>query len=293
MRPRIKITSDTSNWCTQPGTVSWAIYDSVNSNSLQTGSFTTPASSAASICYVMIRQELLLKIQSYIAVNTIMEADGTLPTTLGASTSGAGGPADWADITNKPFTFPPDAHAHGWAAITGKPTLFDTDWSLVQGKPLTFTPTNHNHLWADITNPPASGSIPAGAIVFIASGSCGVTLGSGWTEYAAGGGRALVMTLAANTDVGTTGGSDTITQTLNHTHPVTDPGHAHTTQRYPTATGTSTGFTIDTSMSGTLANNTLPTAAATTGVTTTNPAGGVASIDNRQAFIKLICCVKQ
>lgn len=68
------------------------------------------------------------------------------------------------------------------------------------------------------------------------------------------------------------------TGVINHTHPVTDPGHTHLTQRYPTATGASTGFTIDTSMSGTLADNTLPTKSGTTGVTTNNPAGGIASL---------------
>lgn len=69
---------------------------------------------------------------------------------------------------------------------------------------------------------------------------------------------------------------------INHVHTVTvnDPGHTHLTQRYPTATGSSSGFTIDTSMSGTLADNTLPTKTATTGITATteNPAGGVSSI---------------
>jgi microcystin-dependent protein len=55
-----------------------------------------------------------------------------------------------------------------------------------------------------------------------------------------------------------------------HGHSVTDPGHTHLTQRYPTATGGSSGFTIDTSMSGTPADNTLPTKSATTGVTVQN-----------------------
>jgi len=69
---------------------------------------------------------------------------------------------------------------------------------------------------------------------------------------------------------------------INHTHAVavTDPGHAHLTQRYPTATGGSSGFTIDTSMSGTLADNTQPVKTNTTGITATtaNPVGGVATI---------------
>ncbi len=71
------------------------------------------------------------------------------------------------------------------------------------------------------------------------------------------------------------------TQVIQHTHTVnvTDPGHTHLTQRYPTATGSSSGFTIDTSMSGTPADNTLSTKSATTGIsaTTSNPGGSVAT----------------
>lgn len=80
--------------------------------------------------------------------------------------------------------------------------------------------------------------------------------------------------------VGETGGAKTVTLDANqipaHNHAVTDPGHTHLTQRYPTATGGNSGFTIDTSMSGTLANNTLPTASATTGISTQNTGGGQA-----------------
>ena len=46
------------------------------------------------------------------------------------------------------------------------------------------------------------------------------------------------------------------------------PNHAHPQMRFPTATGGSTGFTVDTSMSGT------PAAANNTG----DPVGGVASV---------------
>lgn len=99
----------------------------------------------------------------------------------------------------------------------------------------------------------------------------------------------FVKGAAAAANPGTTGGAlththsdhashtHTYSEIVNHTHPVTDPGHTHLTQRYPTATGASSGFTIDTSMSGTLADNTLPTKTATTGITTANPAGGVAT----------------
>lgn len=75
-----------------------------------------------------------------------------------------------------------------------------------------------------------------------------------------------------------------------HGHGVTDPGHSHLTQRYPTATGGSSGFTIDTSMSGTIADNTLPTKAATTGLAVNNAtavnqnAGGGGAHNNLPPF---------
>ena len=80
---------------------------------------------------------------------------------------------------------------------------------------------------------------------------------------------------------GNTGGAathqHTYSQVPNHVHPITDPGHSHLTQRYPTTTGASSGFTADTSMSGTPVDNTLATKAGSTGITgTQNPTGGLA-----------------
>lgn len=137
--------------------------------------------------------------------------------------------------------------------------------------------------WA---TPSGGGGLPSGAIIMTLASACP----SGFTEVSGLAGKFVLGTTEGAGNVGTTGGSDDITTVLNHTHPVTDPGHTHLTQRYPTATGSSSGFTIDTSMSGTLADNTLPTKTATTGVTTSNPAGGVASIDNRPAFARVIFC---
>ena len=75
-----------------------------------------------------------------------------LPTISG----GGGGPTAWADITDKPATFPPDAHTHTWASVTGKPATFPPDahthtWASVTGKPTTFSPAAHTHATADIT----------------------------------------------------------------------------------------------------------------------------------------------
>lgn len=126
-----------------------------------------------------------------------------------------------------------------------------------------------------------SASLPSGAIVLILSGACP----TGFTQETALNGKFILGTVAANADIGTMGGSDSITTVLNHTHPVTDPGHAH-----GLAEGTTDGSGTFMDRSNAAAATTAVTDSATTGVTTANPAGGVASIDNRPAFTRVIFC---
>lgn len=102
-----------------------------------------------------------------------------------------------------------------------------------------------------------------------------------WSAFGAG--RCIVGVDAGDTDFDAaekTSGEKTATLTEAqmpvHSHGITDPGHTHLTQRYPTATGASSGFTADTSMSGTLADNTLPTKTSTTGISVINTGGGQA-----------------
>lgn len=133
-----------------------------------------------------------------------------------------------------------------------------------------------------------SGGVPGGVIVMW--GGLVANIPAGWVLCDGQNGTPDLRGLfikGASGDPGATGGSATHTHAahtgvIDHTHAVsvTDPGHAHTTQRYPTATGGSSGFTADTSMSGTPAANNLATASATTGITATAnaPAGGVASL---------------
>lgn len=132
---------------------------------------------------------------------------------------------------------------------------------------------------------PGGGTVESGVIVMW-SGLL-VTIPSGWVLCDGTNGTPdlrdkFIKGAAASANPGATGGSSTHTHSdhtgiINHTHPITDPGHTHTTQRYPTATGSNSGFTIDTSMSGTLADNTLPVKSNTTGITVNNPAGGVSA----------------
>lgn len=170
----------------------------------------------------------------------------------------------------------------------------------------------------------AQSGVPVGAIVLIASGSCP----TGYAEETNLNGVLPLGTLAANGNIGTTGGADTITpagtnsaptftgtpfsSVINHTHTVTvtDPGHTHNIASQTATTGSASSWehgAIDTSSA---AAETLPSASATTGITASsaNPAGGVASItpagtvsaptftgtqaDNRSAFRRVIYCRK-
>lgn len=130
-------------------------------------------------------------------------------------------------------------------------------------------------------------------------------LGRGtWTAFGAG--RVLVGRDSGDTDFDTaeeTGGAKTNSISAHsgatvadhaahthagpsHTHDYTQvPNHVHPMQRFPTATGGSTGFTVDTSMSGTeaAANNTAnPTGGVATGTTV---AGGTGNTGNPSATL--------
>lgn len=89
----------------------------------------------------------------------------------------------------------------------------------------------------------------------------------------------------AGTAVGTSGAGSAHNHTgPSHTHDYTQvPNHVHAQMRFPTATGGSTGFTVDTSMSGTPATAN-DTANPTGGVATaTTVAGGTANTGNESA----------
>ena len=106
----------------------------------------------------------------------------------------------------------------------------------------------------------------------------GTLLGYGtWSAY--GDGRLLMSSDTA----GQTGGSATHTHAdhtgvINHTHPVTDPGHVHVENSNNATTGGLRGWGAPDTSTNTSQATGYSTASATTGVTTENPAGGVASL---------------
>ena len=132
---------------------------------------------------------------------------------------------------------------------------------------------------------------PVGSVFLsVVSTNPGTLLGFGtWVQIA--GGRVLLGQTTNDADFDTAeeiGGDKTVTLTEQqipaHSHSVTDPGHVHAQQRFPTATGGSTGFTVDTSMSGTPANANN-TASATTGISIGNTGGGEAHSNMPPYFV--------
>ena len=64
---------------------------------------------------------------------------------------------DYAEVTNKPATYPPSAHGHEWDQITDIPD-FATRWptfSEVTDKPTNYPPESHSHPWDQVTEKPA------------------------------------------------------------------------------------------------------------------------------------------
>ena len=131
----------------------------------------------------------------------------------------------------------------------------------------------------------SGGGVPSGAVLPFNLANCP----AGWTELTAARGRVIVGvpasgTLAATVGTALTDAQDksvtpTFTGTpfssvINHTHPVTDPGHVHTQASTTTSTGSASNRLGTADTSSTAQN----TGSATTGVTTNNPVGGVASI---------------
>ncbi|CAH7001777.1 conserved hypothetical protein [Vibrio chagasii] len=63
----------------------------------------------------------------------------------------------YAEVTDKPSTYPPSAHTHEWIEITDSPE-FANRWPTfdeVTGKPSTFPPSSHSHPWDQVTEKPA------------------------------------------------------------------------------------------------------------------------------------------
>lgn len=143
----------------------------------------------------------------------------------------------------------------------------------------------------------SSALVPSGMISFVNSGSCP----SGWTEVNLGA-NYILATLAANGDVGTTGGSNSYTPAGTVSAP-TFTGNAGTTGATTIAF---TGTKMSTSSSGTAAvtnvgGTTITTAAQNLGSHTHSftPAGSVSAptftgtpATLQPAYVKLIPCQK-
>ena len=148
-------------------------------------------------------------------------------------------------------------------------------------------------------------SYPVGAVFIAVVATSPATLFGFGTWSAIGTGRVLVGIDSADVDFDTveeTGGAKTstpsahagsavaahvVTQPANHVFTQPDAhtdhadniAHTHTQRYFPTATGGSIGYTVDTSMSGTQTNATLTTASSGTGAALAHSAHAGGAVD--------------
>lgn len=162
------------------------------------------------------------------------------------------------------------AHAQGtyWRAGPYSTTMGARPSTCITGDRYTYTSSGA----ADLCTAPNTwiSEIPSGLIGMVISGTCP----AGWGEVAALNGVTVLGTLSANGDVGTTGGSDTITP-AGVNAPNTTTGNAGHTHR--AATDPSGNIFAD----GT--NPAIPIPAQTFAGT---------AFDNRSKFLKVLFCSK-
>lgn len=112
------------------------------------------------------------------------------------------------------------------------------------GQKLVWNSATANWICSDAT----SSGVESGAIVIKLTGTCG----TGYTEATELNGKTLIGTLAANGNIGTTGGSDTLTPTGTNSAPtftgsaLATHGHAFTGSALATHTHTFTGSALAT-----------------------------------------------
>lgn len=149
------------------------------------------------------------------------------------------------------------------------------------------------------------GGVPSGSILLIDSGSCP----AGYSEVAGVNGRMLLGTVTANGNVGSTGGSDTITpagvnsggavSAHSGTAVADHAAHTHTFAQSANA-ATPDLVTANVAAAGVAASGTTgnPNATLTHSVTQpaahtfTQPTFAGAQFDNRSAFVRVIACRK-
>ncbi len=133
---------------------------------------------------------------------------------------------------------------------------------------------------------------PVGSVFIAVVSTSPATLLGGGTWVAFGAGRVLVGLDSGDTDFDAaeeTGGAKTVTLTAaqsglpQHTH--TQNSHVHNQTRLPTATGGVTGFTVDTSMSGTPATTGVDTGAATAVNQNAGPTNAAEAHSNMPPYI--------
>lgn len=73
----------------------------------------------------------------------------------------AGGYPEWANVQNKPLTFPPSEHQHAYSSLSGIPSTFTPSahqhaYSSLSEIPSTFTPSAHQHAYSSLSEIPST-----------------------------------------------------------------------------------------------------------------------------------------
>lgn len=203
----------------------------------------------------------------------------------------------------RPVSAQPLVWAHG-------PTLpascAPVDIYVKTSAPVSINVCTATNTWTEL-GATGGGGVPTGAILLIASGTCP----AGYAEDSSLSGKTIIGTVAANGDVGTTGGSDTITPAGTNAavsagtpagtnSAPTFTGNAWTPPAIawpagvPTFTGNAITFTevinhthavtsVGSAATGSTTNLTGASDTSSTTATAANPAGGVASFQKTPA----------
>jgi hypothetical protein len=213
---------------------------------------------------------------------------------VGASLVGAQNPSTRANGTALPTD---------WCDPGALFSLRATDGGNVIG--LYFCSAYNPPVWnrlAFTTEAVSVGLVPSGAILFTAGAACPV----GYAEVAGLNGKTIIGTLAANLNVGTTGGSDSVTPTFTGSSATSSAVSGGTPAGTNSATATTgncaatnlaIGTGAATACKATAPNLTVPAetftgSALATHQHTVTATGTISAVDTRSAFVRWIACQK-
>ena len=186
------------------------------------------------------------------------------------------------------------------SVVTALPSTCTTSALVVRSSDATLHICTSTNTWTQLGWSP--NTVFPGGIVFIDTGTCP----AGWTEVSGLNGRTVMGTVAANGNVGGTGGSDSVTPTFTGASVTSSAVSAGTPAGTNGASATSGNCAATNILAGTGSGTACKAAAPNLTVTaqtftgsalgththTTTATGTISAVDTRSAFERLIACKK-